>query len=212
MHICMSKLIIIVSVNGLSPGRRQTIIWINAGMLSIGPSETNFSEIFIKIHTFSLKKMYLKTFSTKRRPFCLSFNVLINCRPVLMSKKHLEDETKNEPKKEEPSTKTEPMETDNECEFIVQPMRWGLIPSWHKGEMKNVGYNMINTRSEGMLSKATFSRPLLKGRRCVILVEGWVVMILMALYTAVVSLMHLHWRYHSLPLSHQCLYVNNKME
>ena len=32
----------------LSPGRRQAIIWTNAGILSIEPLGTNFSEIWIK--------------------------------------------------------------------------------------------------------------------------------------------------------------------
>ena len=41
--ICVSKLTIIGSDNGLSPGRRQAIIWINAGILLIGPLGTNFS-------------------------------------------------------------------------------------------------------------------------------------------------------------------------
>ena len=35
---------IIVSDNGLSPVRRQVIIWTNAGILSIRPLEANFSE------------------------------------------------------------------------------------------------------------------------------------------------------------------------
>ena len=48
-HICISKLTIVVSDNGLSPGRRQAIIWTNAGILLIGPLGTNFSEILIKI-------------------------------------------------------------------------------------------------------------------------------------------------------------------
>ena len=42
------------------PGRRQAIIWINAGILLIGPLGINFSEILIKINTFSFKKTYLK--------------------------------------------------------------------------------------------------------------------------------------------------------
>ena len=46
--------------NGLSPGRRQAIIWTNDGILLIGPSGTNFSEILIEINTFSIKKMHLK--------------------------------------------------------------------------------------------------------------------------------------------------------
>ena len=75
-HICVSKLIIIGSDNGLSPDRRQAIIWTNSGILLIGPVGTNFSEILIEILTFSFKKMRLKVSSVKRRPFCLGLNEL----------------------------------------------------------------------------------------------------------------------------------------
>ena len=64
------------SDNGLSPIRRQAIIWTNAGILLIGPLGTNFSETVFKIQTFSLKKMNLKMSSGKCRPFCLGLNVL----------------------------------------------------------------------------------------------------------------------------------------
>ena len=59
----------LVQINGLSPIRRQTIILINAGLLSIGPLGTNFSEILIKIQNFSFTKMHLKITSVKWRPF-----------------------------------------------------------------------------------------------------------------------------------------------
>ena len=75
-HICVGKLSIIGSDNGLSPGRHQAIIWTNAGRLLIEPLGTNFSEILIEILTFSFKKMHLKVSSAKWRPFCLSLNVL----------------------------------------------------------------------------------------------------------------------------------------
>ena len=75
-HICVSEIIIIGSDNGLSPGRRQAIIWTNAGILLIGPWGTNFSEILIGVHTFSFKKIHLNMFSAKCRPFCLCLNVL----------------------------------------------------------------------------------------------------------------------------------------
>ena len=75
-HTCVSKLTIIGSNNGLSPGRRQAIIWTNAGILLIGPLWTNFREIWIEIPTFSFKKMHLKVSSAKRRPFCVDLNVL----------------------------------------------------------------------------------------------------------------------------------------
>ena len=80
-HICIGKLTIIGSDNGLSPGRRQAIIWNNARILLIGPLETNFNEILIEIHTFSFKKMHLKMSSGKRRPFCLGLNVLMKMHP-----------------------------------------------------------------------------------------------------------------------------------
>ena len=74
--ICVSKLSIIGSDNGLSPDRRQAITWTNAGILLIGTLGTNFNEILIEIHTFLFKNIHLKT-SGKWRPFCLGLNVLI---------------------------------------------------------------------------------------------------------------------------------------
>ena len=68
-HICVSELTIIGSDNGLSPYRRQAIIWTNAGILLIGPFGTQFSEILIEIHKFSFQKMHLKMSSGKCRPF-----------------------------------------------------------------------------------------------------------------------------------------------
>ena len=57
-HICVGKLTIIGSDNGLSPGRRQAIIWTNDGILLIEPLGTKFCEILIAIHTFSLKNKF----------------------------------------------------------------------------------------------------------------------------------------------------------
>ena len=75
-HICVVDLTITGSDNGLSPIRRQAIIWTNAGILLIGPLGTNFSEILIKIYKFSVKKMHLKMSSGKWRPSCLGLNVI----------------------------------------------------------------------------------------------------------------------------------------
>ena len=63
-HICVANLTIIRSDNGLSPGRRQTIIWTNAGM-----------------------KLHLRV-SAKRRLICLGLNELIlwNTVPCMMCK------------------------------------------------------------------------------------------------------------------------------
>ena len=74
-HICVGKLTIIGSDNSLLPNRHQANIWTKARILLIGTLETNFSEILIKIHIFSFKKMYLKMSSGKWQPFCLGLNV-----------------------------------------------------------------------------------------------------------------------------------------
>ena len=77
-HICVVKPTIIGSDSGLSPGRRQAIIWTNTGILSTGPLGTNFIEILIGIQTFSFKKMHLKMSSAKCCQFLLGLNVLIH--------------------------------------------------------------------------------------------------------------------------------------
>ena len=51
---------IIASDNGLSPGRRQVIIWTIAGILLNRPSRVNFNEILVEIHIFSFKEIHLK--------------------------------------------------------------------------------------------------------------------------------------------------------
>ena len=65
--ICISKLTIIGSSNGLWPKQHLTIISTNAGILLTEPIVTNFNKILIKILTFSLKKMYLNVSSAKWR-------------------------------------------------------------------------------------------------------------------------------------------------
>ena len=75
-HICVGKPTIIGSDNGLSPERRQAIIWTNAGILLIRTLGTNFSEILSEIRAFSFKKMHLKMSFAKWRPFCLGLNWL----------------------------------------------------------------------------------------------------------------------------------------
>ena len=75
-HICVSKLTTIGSDNGLSPGRRQAIIWTSDGILLIRTLGKNFSEFLSEIISFSFKKMHLKMSSAKWRLFRLGFNEL----------------------------------------------------------------------------------------------------------------------------------------
>ena len=84
-HICVGKQTIIGSDHGLSPGRRQAIIYTNAGILLIGSLGTNFSEISIKSLTFSFTKIRLKVSSAKWRPFCPGLNGL---RPYIKAMVH----------------------------------------------------------------------------------------------------------------------------
>jgi putative SOS response-associated peptidase YedK len=62
--------------------------------------------------------------------------------------------------------------TEFDVDRVVQPMRWGLIPSWHRGDASSIEYKMNNARSDGLLSKASFKKPLELGRRCVVLADG----------------------------------------
>ena len=75
-HLCVNRLTIIGSDNGLSSDRRRAIIWTNVVILLIGFLETNFSEILIEIH-FLYRIMHLKMSSGKWWPFCLGLNMLI---------------------------------------------------------------------------------------------------------------------------------------
>ena len=75
LHLCVGKLTSIGSDNGLSPGRRQAIIWTNAGILLIGPLGANICEILIEILTFSFKKMRFKVSSAKSLPQCVKYAI-----------------------------------------------------------------------------------------------------------------------------------------
>ena len=65
------------SDNGLSPVRRQNIIWTNFVLMSIKPLGMIFSQILYKIQTLSSNKMHLTISSGKILPFCLGLNVLL---------------------------------------------------------------------------------------------------------------------------------------
>ena len=75
-HICITKLTIIDSDNGLLPGWCQAIIWTNVVILLIQTLGTNLNEILREIHTFTFTKMHLKMSSAKQWQFCLSRDVL----------------------------------------------------------------------------------------------------------------------------------------
>ena len=120
-HICVNKLIIISSDNCLSPDRRQSIIWTNAGILLIGLLGTNFSEIIIKIHTF--KRVYLKSSSAKWRPFYLGPCVFIN------------DHVTNEPEAVNKSYTSLPLIYKRQPKMCCS----GRISSWSQSTSLDIG-------------------------------------------------------------------------
>ena len=62
--ICVNELTIIGSDNGLSPVRRQAIIWNKAGIMLIG---NKLLSNINQINTFPFKKMHLEMQSVKKR-------------------------------------------------------------------------------------------------------------------------------------------------
>ena len=62
-HICVGKLTTTGSDNGLSPGRRQAIIWTIAGILLIRPLGTNFSEISYQNSNTFIQHEHISQFS-----------------------------------------------------------------------------------------------------------------------------------------------------
>ena len=50
------------------------------------------------------------------------------------------------------------------------PFHWGFIPFWAKE--KNIGYKMINARSETLTEKPSFKKPF-QTQRCLILADGF---------------------------------------
>ena len=84
-HTCVSKLTITDSDNGLSPGRRQAIIWTNAEILLIGTPGTNFnrnSYIFIQENPF--QNIVWKMAAVLSRTQCVKYNrnkcFVVGCR------------------------------------------------------------------------------------------------------------------------------------
>ena len=91
MHICVSKLFIIGSDNGLSPGRHQTITWTNAGILLIqdlfqGNLLKRNSYIFIRENPFEnvLYEMAVILF----QPQCVKLLSGKHHRTSLLSRQH----------------------------------------------------------------------------------------------------------------------------
>ncbi|MBN3301657.1 HMCES protein, partial [Amia calva] len=59
-------------------------------------------------------------------------------------------------------------------ECVLALMRWGLVPAWFRdSDPKALQFSTSNCRSESILQKKSYKEPLLQGRRCVVLVDGF---------------------------------------
>ncbi|XP_048212327.1 abasic site processing protein HMCES [Perognathus longimembris pacificus] len=88
--------------------------------------------------------------------YCPSYNQSPrSCSPVLLSRLHLEKDS-------------------DSSERVIVPMRWGLVPSWFRdSDPSKLQFNTTNCRSDTMMEKWSFKVPLGKGRRCVVLADGF---------------------------------------
>ncbi|KAK7808198.1 hypothetical protein U0070_016923 [Myodes glareolus] len=88
--------------------------------------------------------------------YCPSYNKSPqSSSPVLLSRQHFEKGA-------------------DSSEQVIIPMRWGLVPSWFKeSDPSKLQFNTTNCRSDTILEKQSFKVPLGKGRRCVVLADGF---------------------------------------
>uniref|UniRef100_A0A8C6AKV5 Abasic site processing protein HMCES n=1 Tax=Monodon monoceros TaxID=40151 RepID=A0A8C6AKV5_MONMO len=96
-------------------------------------------------------------YRTARDPdrYCPSYKSLQSSSPVLLSRVHLEKGT-------------------DSIEHIVAAMQWGLVPSWFKGaDPSKLQFNTPSCCSDTIMEKRSFKVPLGKGRRCVVLADGF---------------------------------------
>ncbi len=69
-----------------------------------------------------------------------------------------------------PVVRLEPKLAPGDAARQIEPMRWGLVPSWAKD--LSVGSRMFNARAESLGDKAAFRTALVK-RRCLIPASGY---------------------------------------
>lgn len=56
--------------------------------------------------------------------------------------------------------------------FTLERMRWGLVPFWHKGDLKAFKLTTFNARAETIVTAPVF-REAFKRRRCLVPATGW---------------------------------------
>ncbi|KAH7982997.1 hypothetical protein HPB52_008652 [Rhipicephalus sanguineus] len=56
---------------------------------------------------------------------------------------------------------------------VLAAMKWGLVPSWHRGDPADFELHKFNCRVEGCNSRKCYQPAIAKGRRCVVVAEGY---------------------------------------
>jgi putative SOS response-associated peptidase YedK len=70
-----------------------------------------------------------------------------------------------------PPTSMLPVVTSTSGQRTLEPMRWGLIPSWSKDE--KIGFSTFNARADSVDTKPAFRGAWKAGRRCLIITDGF---------------------------------------
>lgn len=100
--------------------------------------------------------------------------IIIPCRPVILSSKqsHVTSLLKSDPVTSSfshPSPSTTP---EVNGDRVLQVMKWGLVPNWHRGEASKFPTLLNNCRCEGLMEKPSFRNAVQKKQRCVVLADG----------------------------------------
>ena len=94
------------------------------------------------------------------------YNPGFNMAPSTFMPVMLLDQSKGSKRNQEGETK--------QPEKIIQPMMWGLVPHFFKGEsVKSNVYKTNNCRVESVLEKKSYIPSLKRGQRCVVLCDGF---------------------------------------
>ena len=121
-HICASKLTVIGPDNGLSPGRRQAIIWTNAGLLLIWPLGTNLSDILLEVQKYTRGQRYgISTTKWHLREFDQYLLFLVICSIAKRNTVDLIDPLRNQ------------IEWPNTVSIVWGPLRLKRRKKWVQG-------------------------------------------------------------------------------
>jgi putative SOS response-associated peptidase YedK len=74
-----------------------------------------------------------------------------------------------------PTDYAEVLTADDDGGLALEPMRFGLVPSWAKGSKADVGRKFLHTfnaRCESVFELASYRSPILR-QRCLVPVRGW---------------------------------------